>query len=353
MASSSIFTDPGLTDLTDFPQISVIASKVSLILFIGFYALLRFGDFFGKNSFVDDPHVHGVMLEQRGCGYDRGVGLHLGEGFGQIVELDVSLLDGSEPLLVSVAVFHSGERGVVLSTAVRFHGFQKIFEVVRVHQGAVGSGVVVREIDYGNHELGELLAEIQYLIQRSEHLLLPGYLHAQTGLDLVVLPPAPDVIQAFADRVVHGFAVPVFVDSETGDHDISFQSVYDYRGVLDASYAGIGEHLVPEIHVVRGVDRELHVQMLSEIPYGFQLAERADHAGGLHRYEIVGVIDGLLWIVYDLFVPVDSHYEIGGDVFESQTDLVDFRGPHVSYRPDHLYFQCAEAQVVNISDTVL
>src|SRR5574344_877522 len=99
IASINASLDAGSTDITAERHLSRMSVRGSKSLTggcgLGLLPLLDvLGHLLAEDSLVDDPHVHRIMLQKGGCGDDGGVGLHLDERLGQVVELEVSLLDG-------------------------------------------------------------------------------------------------------------------------------------------------------------------------------------------------------------------------------------------------------------------
>ena len=297
---------------------------------------------------MDDPHVHRVVLEERGGGYYRALGVELLEGLRQGVELQVALLDGGEPGLAAVGVLDAGEGGVDAALGVGRHLLEDVDEVVGLQQGPVGAGVVVREVD-DRREVADVGADVEDLLQGPEHVLLPGDLDPQPGLQAHALPPVDDAAEVRVDVLVHGVAVAaLLVDAEAGDHDVAAEGVQDEPGVPDAVHAAVGEVvLAAEVHVVGGVDGELDVHPLGHVADAVELAEGPGDGGG-HPHEVVLLLYRLVRVADRLAVPDDLDDEVLRHVADGQADLLLVGGAVVRARADHLHLEGAEAEVVDV-----
>lgn len=311
-------------------------------------------DLLDESPLVDDLHVHGVVLQEGRRGDYGRVGLHLDEGLRQGVEPHVSLLDGHLPPLAVLVVVDAGECGVDPAVAVGLDCLEDVQEVVDVQEGPAGAGVVVREVDHGDHRSVQGIAEVEDLVQAPEDVLLAGDLDPEAGLDVVVLPPVDDEREVVDDVVIDlllGHAA--VVDPGAGDDDVAAHCVEDDPGVPDAVEAQLGHVVVgPEVHVVGGVDGEVHVQALGHSADGEQLAEGVGDAGR-HVEQVVVLLDGLIRVADELVVPEDLDHEVLRDVLQGEADLLVLRGAGVRRGPDHLHLERVEAEVVDVFYSIL
>ena len=115
-------------------------------------------------------------------------------------------------------------------------------------------------------------------------------------------------------------------------------------------------HVAAQVHVVGGVERELHVVPLGHVAEGVKVVEACGHSGG-HDDQVVGLLDDLVGVVDEvLSFPGDGDDELGlgTELLDGLSDLlVLVRGTGIGLGPDHLDFQGGECEIVNILDSVL